>query len=319
MSTTLDVGSETATDSIISNNAVSRIRNEFVACRVKFKWFGTSRALSSDQRTKAAEIFGANESAISAAKRLIDTKDERYRSLTSCKSRINKFWRDSSLPYPEAGIRLIRNDAVDQFNSALTSLKQELEVSVSEFDSHFSDMKEAARVRLGSLFSSDDYPGSMVQAFDVSWDFPSVDAPEYLRRLSPDIYRRECERVQSQFSDAVQLAEQMFQDQLSELLEHLVERLASDETGKQKTFRDSTISNLNNFFSRFQQLSINSDDGLTQLVSQAQAVIGGIEPQRLRDNDSLRQRIATQMSAVQASLDGMMVDRPRRNILRKGR
>ena len=37
------------------------------------------------------------------------------------------------------------------------------------------------------------------------------------------------------------------------------------------------------------------------------------------DSDALRQQIATRMSAVQASLDGLMIDRPRRNILRKAR
>jgi hypothetical protein len=111
----------------------------------------------------------------------------------------------------------------------------------------------------------------------------------------------------------------MFQDQLAELVEHLVERLSSDESGKQKTFRDSTIENLNSFFARFNQLNIGSDEGLSDLIAQAQSVVQGVQPQQLRDNDSLRQQIATQMSAVQASLDGMMVDRPRRNILRKGR
>ena len=184
---------------------------------------------------------------------------------------------------------------------------------------HYSDLKDAARIRLGSLYNHDDYPSSLSDEFDVSWDFPSVDAPQYLRQLSPDVYRRECERVRSQFTNAVELAEQMFQDQLAELVEHLVERLAGDENGKQKTFRDSTITNLDDFFTRFRQLNIGSNEELGQLVEQAQSVIRGVEPQNLRDNDTLRQRIATKMSAVQASLDGMMIDRPRRNILRKAR
>ncbi len=317
MSTALEAAP--AHDSTSQANAVSRVRNNFIACRVKFKWFGTSKSLTSDQKTKAAESFGAEGTAISAAKRLIDTRHESYRSLTSVKSQINRFWRDSSLPYPEPGIRLIRNDAVDDFNSSLVEFKRELESGVLELNQHFSDLQEAARIRLGSLFNHDDYPSSLADEFEVSWDFPSVDAPDYLRRLSPEIYRRECERVRSQFSNSVELAEQMFQEQLAELVEHLVERLSADEVGKQKTFRDSTITNLDDFFTRFRQLNIGNNEELDQLVDQAQSVIRGVEPQGLRDNDALRQQIATQMSAVQANLDGMMVDRPRRNILRKAR
>lgn len=214
---------------------------------------------------------------------------------------------------------MIRNDSVDEFNSSLIRFKAELESGVIELDRHFFELKDAARDRLGSLFNHEDYPSSLSDEFNVSWDFPSVDAPDYLRRLSPEIYRQECDRVRSQFSNAVELAEQMFQDQLAELVEHLVERLSSDEDGKQKTFRDTTITNLDDFFSRFRKLNIENSEELNQLVEQAQSVVRGVAPQRLRDNDALRQQIATQMSAVQARLDGLIIDRPRRNILRKAR
>ena len=310
---------ETENQTADSTEALTRIRNNFVACRIKFKWFGTSKSLTSDQKSRAAESFGAEGAAISAAKRLIDTKHDSYRALTSIKSQINRFWRDSSLPYPESGIRLIRGDAVEEFNSSLLGFQEQLGAAVVELDNHYWDLKEAARTRLGSLFDHEDYPSSLSAEFKISWDFPSVEAPDYLRRLSPEIYRRECERVQSQFTKSVELAIQMFQDQLAELVEHLVERLSSDESGKQKTFRDSTIQNLNSFFDRFKHLNIGSDEGLSDLIAKAQSVIQGVQPQQLRDNEVLRQQITTQMSAVQASLDGMMVDRPRRNIMRKGR
>ena len=120
----------------ISNSmeALTRIRNNFVACRVKFKWFGTNKALTADQKSRAAESFGAEGAAISAAKRLIDTKHASYRSLTSIKSQINRYWRDSSLPYPESGIRLIRSDAVDEFNSSLIAFNGQLGSAVAELN-----------------------------------------------------------------------------------------------------------------------------------------------------------------------------------------
>jgi len=193
---------ETA-QAMTNETSVNRVRNNFIACRVKFKWFGTSKSLTSDQKSRAAESFGADSAAISAAKRLIDTKHESYRALTSIKSQINRHWRDSSLPYPESGIRLVRNDAVDEFNLSLTSFREQLKAAVVDLNNHYWDLKEAARIRLGSLFDSADYPSSLSNQFEVSWDFPSVDAPEYLRSLSPDIYRRECERVRTQFFNAV--------------------------------------------------------------------------------------------------------------------
>ena len=56
--------------------------------------------------------------------------------------------------------------------------------------------------------------------------------------------------------------------------------------------------------------------GLDALVSQCRQIVQGVEPQALRDNGGLRQQVATQLSGVQSVLDGLLVDRPRRRIIR---
>ena len=58
---------------------------------------------------------------------------------------------------------------------------------------------------------------------------------------------------------------------------------------------------------------------LDELVGNAQRVVSGVEPQDLRDSQALRQTLSTQMAAVQAGLDQLLVDRPRRNIQRRPR
>jgi hypothetical protein len=44
--------------------------------------------------------------------------------------------------------------------------------------------------------------------------------------------------------------------------------------------------------------------------------MNGVQPQSLRDNQSLRRSLSTNLSTVQSSLDQLLVDRPRRNIIR---
>jgi hypothetical protein len=92
--------------------------------------------------------------------------------------------------------------------------------------------------------------------------------------------------------------------------------LSADTTGDKKVFRDTAITNLIEFFDRFRQLNVQSNDQLDGLVSEAQQLVRGVEPQALRANDTLRQHVATHLSRVQSVLDGMLVDRPRRNLLR---
>ncbi len=148
---------------------------------------------------------------------------------------------------------------------------------------------------------------------------PCSSNASYLRQLSPGLYQQEAARVSARFDEAVQLAEQAFTEELSKLVSHLTERLGGNDDGKPKVFRDSAIENLREFFERFRHLNVRSCAELDQLVLQAQNVVSGIEPQQLRDNQPLRQQVATQLSGVQSVLDGLLVDRPRRNILRRPR
>ena len=125
--------------------------------------------------------------------------------------------------------------------------------------------------------------------------------------------------MQARFDEAVQLAEAAFTEELAKLVEHLSERLNGESDGKAKVFRDTAVTNLTEFFERFRSLNVRSNEQLDDLVQRAQNVLQGVEPQQLRDNSPLRQRLVTQLASVQSSLDGLMVDRPRRNILRKPR
>ena len=144
-----------------------------------------------------------------------------------------------------------------------------------------------------------------------------MEPPDYLQQLNPELYEQECQRVQARFDEAVKLAEEAFIAELAKLVSHLTERLSGQEDGKPRVFRDSMVENLTEFFGRFRQLNVRSNEQLDQLVADAQRVIHGVDAQDLRDNQGLRQHVATEMSRVQSVLDGLLVDRPRRNILRR--
>ena len=115
------------------------------------------------------------------------------------------------------------------------------------------------------------------------------------------------------------MAEQAFTEELAKLVSHLTERLSGSDDGKPRVFRDSVVENLTEFFDRFRQLNIGSNEQLDGLVSDARRIVRGVRPQALRDDTNLRQHVATEMSRVQSVLDGLLVNQPRRNILRRPR
>ena len=293
-----------------------RLRTSFAAARVSFTWLGVRKSLSSDQKAQAAESFGAEGQFLSAAKKLLDTRDPKFQALSSVRHRIVSYWKGLSLPYPEPGIRLIKQHEIASFDQQMIQSRQELEEAVAQLDERFASLKAAAEQRLGSLYDPADYPQSLLGLFAVEWDFPSVEPPEYLLRLNPQLYEQEQQRITQRFDEAVRLAQEAFTSEFAKLVGHLTERLSGSDDGQKKVFRDSAITNLSEFFQRFKSLNVHSSQELDRLVETAQQAVKGIDPQMVRDSEALRQQIGTQLSAVQATLDQLLVDQPRRKILR---
>jgi hypothetical protein len=313
--TTISSTDETAT----TESTVERLRGSTTAVRLSFTWLGVRKTLTPGQKDQAAGSFGAEGKFISAGKKLIDTTHASFRAVTKVKGEATKYWKDQTLPYPEPGMRLIRQSDVADFGRRVDRFKDELSFAVADLEDRYDELRNAARNRLGDLFNASDYPPTLVGAFGIECDFPNVEPPEYLRRLSPQLYEAECSRVQDRFNQAVALAEQAFSEELARLVDHLSNRLSGSEDGQPRIFRDSAVTNLTEFFERFGRLNIRSNEQLDELVTRARAVIGGVQPQQLRDSQNLRQHVSTQMASIQSSLDQLLVDRPRRRIQRRPR
>jgi hypothetical protein len=294
-----------------------RLRRKAAAVRVTLHWWGVHRALTPSQKEEFGAATAADARLLTAGKKLIDTRHEAVRKLASVRTRVSNYWRGLTLPYTEPGVRLIRQADIEPFAHTMQGFRQELAAAAADLDAVYEEVKADAGRRLGRLFNPADYPAQVGDLFAVEWDFPAVEPPAYLLRVSPELYAEEQRRVARRFEEAVQLAEQAFLAEFAKLVAHLTERLGGGD-GERRVFRDSAVTNLLDFFETFRRLNVRSNQELDQLVDQAQQLVRGVTPQDLRTDDGLRGRIAGQMGRVQADLDAMLVLRPRRRIVRQG-
>lgn len=291
-----------------------RLKQQTCACRLMIGKLGTRKALTREQVKLAAETFDASDRVMSASKRLIDTKDPSYRAVRKVITRAKHHWLSMTTPYPEAGVRLMRRSAVDLFNTFMAGCRTELREAAKALEAKRTELIERARIDLGDLFNEADYPDRLDDAFELHWDFPSVDPPGYLKELNPELYAQECEKISARFQESVVLAEQAFAAQLQQLVTHLVERLKGDVDGKPKVFRDSAVENLNAFFEQFRTLNIGSSGQLEELVQTAQKALTGVTPDELRGNADARASVVAALAGVEEQMSQMMIDRPERAI-----
>jgi hypothetical protein len=299
-------------------NAAHRLRTTMAAVKLSFTWLGVRKTLAPEQRTTAARAFHADRELLSASKLILDLKHPAYRAVATVRSEASGYWRTVTLPFPEAGIRLLPQSSLRLFAQTMQTYRERLQEAARELSSQYDTIKSEAQRRLGTLYNASDYPTTLDGLFDLEVTYPAIEPPQYLVSLHPEVYQQEQARVRERFESAVELAEQAFATELQRLTAHLAERLTGLHDGQPKVFRDSAVENLREFFERFRRLNIRSSPELDALVEEAQQVITGIEPQQLRDSVRLRQMVARDFEQIQASVGEMLVDRPRRNILRRG-
>ncbi len=150
-----------------STSPTQRMRATMAAVRVAINWFGVRKTLNSEQRSQAADTFGAERTFLSAGKKLLDTRHPAFQAATSVRNRTVKYWKSLSLPYPEPGVRLIRQDAIDGFEFQMARFRDELDDAVHTLNQRYEHLKAGAQRRLGSLYNPADYPASLDGLFRI--------------------------------------------------------------------------------------------------------------------------------------------------------
>jgi hypothetical protein len=299
--------------------AAKKLEVNHSALSLSFTSLGTQRKVSSGQKAEAADIFEADDRHLSMSKKLFDTKHPAFRKVTRIRGQIEEYFKENSLPYPEESVRLFRMQDVPKVVERLETMKAEFLDAVSELNDCYMDLVEQAKDRLGRLYDPSDYPASLVEKFNVQWIFRNVNPPDYLMNLNPALFEQEKRKMQERFQEAVRLAEDAFADELTKLVEHLHNRLSgTNEDGERNVFRNTAITNLQEFFGKFKKLNIRSNPELDKLVEDAEKLIEGVDVDKIRHNYPLRDRIANQMAAVKEKLDTFTTSQPRRKVNRGG-
>lgn len=297
-------------------DAARDIRANMGAVKVSFSWLGTRRSLSDAQTRQAATQFDADAELVSAYKKLIDTKHPAFKAVNAVKGQVVNYWRGVTLPYPTEGVRLIKRDDIEGFDRKMQEFRDELRAAVANLQLEYESLKARARENLGALYDPADYPASLEGEFGISWEYPPVEPPRYLMNFNPELYEAEQRRVQTRFEQAVAMAEDAFTEQLQQLVTHLIERLTDKSDGSPKIFRNSAVENFREFYEQFRKLNVRGNTELDALVSRANDLVSGVDPQDLRDSSTRRAELREQMHAVQNTLDDLLANQPRRRVMR---
>lgn len=293
-----------------------QLKDETAAVSFKSHKFGVRRRLDQETRAQAACPFGADPSRLVASKCLLDTRAEPYRQVTSVITRARRYWKSMTVFYPVKGVRLIRRDLVAGFDAQMKVFQTELKSATDALLDAYKTLKTQARHDLGTLFASKDYPDpeTLLDEFTLTWGYPSVEPPNFLKELNPRLYEQEQARVAARFEEAMAAAEQALAAEMQDLIGHLVDRLSPAEGGPKRALNEKALAGLSEFVARFRQLSVSTSPQLEAMVKQAEQIAKGVDVAALKANPDAQQHLFGTMSTLKEQLDSMLVDVPDRKI-----
>ena len=107
----------------LERSAAQRLRTTMAAVKLSFTWLGVRKTLAPEQRATAARAFHADSELLSASKLILDTKNPAYRAVAAVRSEASGYWRTVTLPFPEAGIRLLPQSSLGLFATTMQTYR----------------------------------------------------------------------------------------------------------------------------------------------------------------------------------------------------
>ena len=271
--------------------------------------WGARRKIKTEQIT---DLAGANEW-LSTHKKLIDPCA--LKPICKVVNAARSYLSGMSLPFPINGMVFVPKEMISRVDEKLDRFKSDFDSEVEEFISRYDGLREVALVYLGDLFDETDYPVDIRSKFSFAWRFIVLDVPNGKSGLlAPEVYEREKAKFVQTMEEARELAIVSLREEFSGMIKRVTERFTNGNDTKTKVFKNGTINNFYEFFETFKERNIFRDSELAELVSQAEAILGGKTAETIRSNDQLKEQIKNEMAEVEKSMEDIL-SRPRRRIV----
>ena len=216
-----------------------------------------------------------------------------------------------TLPWDDNGYRVLPAAAYMDHTERMRELSNRFSPAVEALAQQFGQLVEEAKIRLGGLFRSEDYPSpdELRSKFSFATKvMPLPDASDFRVTLGDE----EKDRIKRQITAAVeaslQVASRELWQRLFEAVSHLAERLHAYKVTDERVehpFRDSVVTNLVKLVDVLPKLNVTGDPQLERLAAQVRTSLL-VDPQELRKSDSIRNETAKTASAIASRMAAYM-------------
>jgi Protein of unknown function (DUF3150) len=268
--------------------------------------------LGNSRKVSAAQVeVDTDKTLLRISKRLFDCPE--YKAISNFDGEVSRYLESVCLPF-EKGIHLCPLPLLQQVDQKLKEFSEQRPAFVDAFLSVYPVLCAQAPERHRALHDPRDFPSvdRVREAFSFSWRYVSFGVPEKLREVAPEVWDEERSKVAQLMTNAAKEAQQVLRTALSELVQHLADRLQTTDDGKPVRLHKSAATKLLDFLDTLDFRNVTNDAELKRLADEARSLVGGVNVKDLKSTTELRDRVRSGMQQIATQLDSFLVSKGRK-------
>lgn len=269
-------------------------------------WSG--QRLDRDESERITTRANAESGAAHAVKHLIPK--ETLSPILEARSAIKAHFYSVTLPWKDNGDRLLLRHNYSAFMARHTELVNKFYEAVDAFltDSYPSAVQKA-EFRMGTLFKPEDYPSAdtLRSKYYIQLDIDAVPSHNDFRITVDNVFDEASavavqQQRQAALERSVQTAMSSVWTKLSQVVEHFATKMATEDA----TFRDTTVTKLEELVDALPNLNLTEDPNLERIRSEIAARLLAYSPKDLRKNREARTAAAAEAQRIMDDMRGFM-------------
>ena len=200
-----------------------------------------------------------------------------------------------TLPWDDAGLRLLPVAKYFDYTKKMEEFQVEHKQLVKVFLAEYPELREAAEIRLNTLFNKADYPDAiqLENKFAIGYSFtPIADSSDLRVELTKDEINIIKQNIESGVQNKIAIAKQSVVERADKAVASMLEKL----TDKHSTFRDSLVGNVVTVMELIPSMNFDDDEDLAMLAIKLRKL--NVNPALLRKDETVRKKTAKKAKKI---------------------
>jgi len=211
-----------------------------------------------------------------------------------------------TMPWNDHGARLLPTAALQDYKKSMNRYQGEFDLLVEAFLDKYDTLVAAAAFQLGTLFDRDEYlsRAQVARRFRMDISFtPLPTAGDFRLDIESEVQRELVEQYESKLRSSLSQATRDSWSRLYDALKRLSDRLVIEEDGKKRVFHDTMVTGAAELCELLHVMNVTQDPELTKASRQLEAVLSGVTPKELREEDGTRILTKQKVDAILDAFD----------------